>query len=45
MEFLNQCSSLFSLLAVLAAIIVPIVIFKNNANTMKKPRKEEMTKN
>ena len=28
MEFLNQCSGLFSLLAVLAAIIVPIVIFK-----------------
>ena len=28
MEFLNQCSGLFSLLAVLAAVIVPIVIFK-----------------
>ena len=28
MEFLNQCSGLFSLLAVLASIIVPIVIFK-----------------
>lgn len=28
MDFLNQCSGLFSLLAVLAAVIVPIVIFK-----------------
>lgn len=28
MEFLNQCSGLFSLLAVLAAVIVPIVIFR-----------------
>lgn len=28
MNFLNQCSGLFSLLAVLAAVIVPIVIFK-----------------
>lgn len=28
MEFLNQYSGLFSLLAVLATIIVPIVIFK-----------------
>ena len=28
MDFLNQCSGLFSLLAVLASVIVPIVIFK-----------------
>ena len=28
MELLNQCSGLFSLLAVLAAVIVPIIIFK-----------------
>ena len=28
MEFLNQCSGLFSLLAVLASVIVPVIIFK-----------------
>lgn len=42
MEWLNQYSGLFSLLALLAAIVVPIVIYRREKNDSKKEIQAEL---
>ena len=42
MEFLNQYSGLFSLLAVLASIVIPIVLYKKEKRDQRKSAQEEL---
>lgn len=42
MEFLNQYSGLFSLLAVLASIVIPIVIYEKGKSDKRKDAQEEL---
>lgn len=41
-EFLNSCAGLLSLLAVLAAIIVPIVIYKKQRQSERQDLQDEL---
>ena len=41
-EFLNSCAGLLSLLAVLAAIIVPIVIYKKQRQNERQDLQDEL---
>ena len=41
-EFLNSCAGLLSLLAVLAAIIVPIIIYKKQRQSERQDLQDEL---
>ncbi len=42
MEILNQYSGLFSLLAVLASVVIPIVIYKKEKRDQRKAAQDEL---
>lgn len=42
MEMLNQYSGLFSLLAVLSSVIIPIVIYKKEKHDQRKAAQDEL---